>query len=1427
MRWLRYFLWTLLTLVLLLVGSVAFLVSTQTGLDWGLALAQRFLPGTLSYRHIQGRLIGPLVIQELRYQQAPLDFKLRQAEFDWQPSQLLSARLQITRLRVDGIELHLPPPGPEEPPAEPFTLQDISLPLQISIADIQVSDIKIFPDGAEQPIVINDVRLQAATEERTLAVQTLAVQAPQGNVALDGRLQPSAAYPLTLNLRGDVQHPEYGALNIEGAVQGELKETLSVRLTTTGLATLRLTGEARQVLETPQWSADLGVSIADLSRFSPDLQTGLSAKLETQGSLDDFQASGALDTQLPEVGPVKAQFAVQGGTRALTIRDLRVAAVDHPLSLTAQGHVDLKTQAVSAEADWKQVAWPLTGEPQIQSPQGELSLQGTLQDYRASLKAALQGPAFGDLQAELNATGSDQAVQVDTLKISAPDKALALQAKGALRFAELAFNTQGEWQALAWPLTAPAQVESPTGQFSAEGTAQDYRLRLQADLTSTQAGQLKAVIEASGTDQRLKLSTLSLRAAQGDLALTAQGELGFADFAFQANGEWQALSWPLVGTPQVQSPRGRFQASGNLQDYRFELDTGAQGPNVPQGEWKLQGQGSAEALQNLTVNGKTLEGEIQAKLSAAWQPAVNWQAEIAANGINPGAQWPQAPGKLALQLQSQGGINEGRLAAQVRIVDLSGTLDKQPVKGQGQVLIDDQNLTIETLRLQAGNARLETSGTIKDTWDLRWQLEVPNLAGLVPAARGSVRSSGQLNGPRLKPQGTVDIAAQGVAYADTAVQQLQAKAVVDVGGANPSRLNIEGRGLSVAGQQWQQLKLDGAGTPAQHGLQTEVTGDLGRFNLALTGGLDGQTWQGRLTQLAAQKTQFGDWTLVRPVALRASAEQAGAEALCLASSPTQVCAEGQWNAKTGAQGRVQLTKLTPARFAVLLPENVKIDTELNGEVTGALQPTGALQGNADLRLAPGSLDLVANGQPLQVKLGGGSVQARATGKDANAEVNLDLGKLGRIAGNARLSEIPTQPRVAGGVQAEINDLGLVTAFAPQLQEVAGRLVADVRLSGVLPTPSVQGVVRLEDAAVAIPQLATQIQDVQVTADGDENGQLRLSGSARSGGGNLQLSGRGNPAAAQFELSVKGENFSVADTSAIKVLISPDIQLAATAERINVNGQVVIPKAYLSPPEETGGPSKINPSSDVVIVPAQGTQAERKAGPAVYAKVRVVLGDDVQVAAAGFKGQLKGSLQVEQVPQLAPRGTGTMEVAAGEYRIYGQDLEIERGKVLFSGGPVDNPGLDMRIARRFDDVVAGAEVTGTLKRPRLQLVSTPTMPDSSILSYLLFGRAPDQTSGSENAMLTRAAAALGGTFTNQIASNVGLDELAFESGENPGQTSVALGKYLSPDLYVGYGIGLLDAVNTFKLRYRLSRRLTFESNTTGKNTGADLLYTIER
>jgi ribulose-5-phosphate 4-epimerase/fuculose-1-phosphate aldolase len=85
---------------------------------------------------------------------------------------------------------------------------------------------------------------------------------------------------------------------------------------------------------------------------------------------------------------------------------------------------------------------------------------------------------------------------------------------------------------------------------------------------------------------------------------------------------------------------------------------------------------------------------------------------------------------------------------------------------------------------------------------------------------------------------------------------------------------------------------------------------------------------------------------------------------------------------------------------------------------------------------------------------------------------------------------------------------------------------------------------------------------------------------------------------------------------------------------------------------------------------------------------------------------------------------------------------------------------------------------------------------------------------------RLVADLGPTKHSMLLRNHG----TLTCGES---AALMVGKFLTPDLYVGYGVGLMDAVNTFNVKYRISRRLMFESTSSAIGTGADLVYTIER
>ena len=120
-------------------------------------------------------------------------------------------------------------------------------------------------------------------------------------------------------------------------------------------------------------------------------------------------------------------------------------------------------------------------------------------------------------------------------------------------------------------------------------------------------------------------------------------------------------------------------------------------------------------------------------------------------------------------------------------------------------------------------------------------------------------------------------------------------------------------------------------------------------------------------------------------------------------------------------------------------------------------------------------------------------------------------------------------------------------------------------------------------------------------------------------------------------------------------------------------------------------------------------------------------------------------------------------------MFGQRLVIDRGRLLFDG-PVDNPALDVVALRKNLAVEAGVELTGTVKVPRVRLVSNPPVPDGEKLSWLLTGQGLDRANRADLAALAAASASLLGQgrkpITTQIANTIGLDDISVrESGSS--------------------------------------------------------------
>jgi translocation and assembly module TamB len=312
------------------------------------------------------------------------------------------------------------------------------------------------------------------------------------------------------------------------------------------------------------------------------------------------------------------------------------------------------------------------------------------------------------------------------------------------------------------------------------------------------------------------------------------------------------------------------------------------------------------------------------------------------------------------------------------------------------------------------------------------------------------------------------------------------------------------------------------------------------------------------------------------------------------------------------------------------------------------------------------------------------------------------------------------------------------------------------------------------------------------------------------------------------MELKGNDFEVAKLPTVHAGISPDLRLRANPKLAELTGSVHIPRARVKLKQLPVTAVKL--SEDEVIVNAeQGDQTQKKRlGPMLRIQVDVSLGDEISFEGFGLTTRIDGKLAVSGESGQPPQAQGTLSLREGRYQAYGQDLKIQSGRLLFAG-PIDNPGIDITAVRELKDVTAGIVVGGNVKSLNSRVFSEPTLPEADAFSYLLTGRPLSGGTQTSSAEMQRAAVALGlnqaDVITQQLRNATGLDELTV-GGDGVDQTSLFLGKQITPDIFIRYALGLFDQSGKLLLDYRLSKNISVQAET-GEQQGMDVIYKIER
>ncbi len=1455
-RWLRRLLLALAALVLLLAGAV-WLLGRESTLQQLVQRLSNASGGQITVSGVSGSLYHRMHIGHLVYRSPDSVVTADGIDINWSPLQYFSAGLAISELHV--ASLRVDSLGPSKPTPMPATLAP---PFRLSVGDARLGRLTLASKSGSDEI--RDLRFKLAGDKdgwhledaaastafgQLRAELTIAGQRPfalsgKANLAYTSTPPGKTGTATTPAAAGGTGTPALPAATVALTAGGNLellklsakgaagKATLDATLTLAPFDPIILRSADIQGRHIDPAGFDGGMPQADLSL---QLQATITAKQAISGqlALRNEGKAGPVDLHLL---PLQALQARLGGSLTATSID----AVSIDLGAAGQfkgaGHIARAApDAGIATADFalrteRLNLHGLHGSLHNSAIAGDIKLASDAK--RQTLTATL---ADAGLRLDLRATLADALLQIEQARLQAKKGSINLTGQASLKDAQ-AFKAS----ASALHFDPAAFGNYPSADLNAElrasgklapawQLAADFVLQPSKLLGQPLSGKGKLNADArhvSGVEARLALgqNTVELGGSFGAPGEQLRWKVDARQLSAASSDLLGALSASGVVSGSMDAPRSTFEADA-------------------------KGLGLASAKHPVPDSLLHASGSVQ--LSGAQR-----QPELTLSGsalrFNPAAFGPYPSGSVNADISGSGGLAGGWHAG-LNLTLQSSTLAGAPLSGYAKLTAAAGRVERSDINLRLGANSLLASGSFGAPRDrLDWKLDAPQLNSLGPQFGGVLHAAGTLAGGSAQPALTLTL--DGSALRLPGQQQLKSlRGSASIGAAAADTLvsDIVLNGYASPSLSLNQARLQTSGTVAAHVIQLSAANADFDAALRLKGGWKGDAWTGTVDTLQ-NRGRFA-LTLQAPAPLRLAAP-AGAgvagllhpEQIALGATTIALPAGSlrldyleksgaQWRSK-GQAGGVPVNYL--AQMSDAWRSNVKSDMTLGAAWALTLQaPKGAapaVEGMLHAYREKG--DITVLGADLPLPLGLRQLEARAdvAGNTLRMQLTMDGSRAGQSKIDASVQMV--DGRIADSSALTLSGSANMASLA-WLAPLTGQ--AGLELDGALKLAMTGG------GSIAAPQLNGDITGEKLVVNWAEqgiklrNGQLQ----AKLAGDQLQLQklsfdgveGRAQAdgwvrfanAEASMALKLTADKLELLSRPDRILVVSGSSTLTRDAKRFQLDGKFRADRAHI----ELASQDTPTMSDDVVIV-GRGAAAAAKApqGPPLNIDVEADLGDNFNLKGKGLDAQLAGAVRIRVADRRPPRASGSIRVVSGTYAAYGQKLSIERGVINFTGA-YDNPGLNILAVRKRPEgdalsetnVEAGVEVRGTALAPVAKLVSTPTVPDSDKLAWLVLGHGIENTAGNDMALLSTAAGALFGGGQGKLANSLGVDELGVTQAKGLESTVVTVGKRISSRAYLSFEQGAGSATSLVKLRYKLNPRITLQFQT-GTNNALDVLYT---
>lgn len=905
----------------------------------------------------------------------------------------------------------------------------------------------------------------------------------------------------------------------------------------------------------------------------------------------------------------------------------------------------------------------------------------------------------------------------------------------------------------------------------------------------------------------------------------------------------------LAGLGQAALQMNTAKNTHGLKSYTAKFDGDLKGSEAPTGNLNIQVSGTPDVTRIERFEHNGVAGKISATGEVLTKNGIKWSATGKLNNFNAGFFVPAYPSALSGAFNTTGQWSNTDRSIAITQLDLSGSLKKQPLiaKGTLNATFDPKSISPLPTRMNATNFILDwagnrltanggtaTSGKGAPMGNFNIQVDAKNLSQIHSDFNGRIFGTVDLTGNTQTPDIQVNLAIEKFRSPTLGIKSATLIGRIPQLGLQPSQLILNVNDFRNGKQIVNNINAKIVGTQLAHVLDFSAKTPKAQLDLQVAGGLNAQhDWNGEVRQgmllskkmtLQQEKSAALQYLNQTKKITLAAHCWSGTGRFCLTEPLVASAAIGHV--------AVSLDELDLSGFHDVMPTGMVWMGKLKGQAVADWQGNNPLQINAEFSTENGSIGLAADDPqdpPSTLPYQRMSLLVATQTDGIKIRFDAKTPNIGEGYIDAIIDPKPAQKTINGALVLTDVQLKVFKPFFPGIRELTGNASLAGGMSGPITNPAFYGEFRLSNGKVVASRLPLNLQDINLSSS-IRGTQATLTGQFMSGAGKATLTGLANWVDEPIiNLKLDGKELAVRQPPMLSAAVSPnlDIQILPVKKQVTINGRVDVPRGVVSPGASSG--NAIAKSSDVRIVYLdQDTTAAvlQNVRPwSINADIQVLLGNEVYFRGFGANARLIGGLQIRE------RGTGAM-TATGQISLqpnarvdaYGQSLILRKSNVIFDG-PMQQPLLDIEAYKLIDNRTVGVRVTGRANNPKINPFSEGiSLTEQEIYSAILSGHINSTTSTINNTAgfrsdvnnalaLAGISAGLSGSrkFTNELGGVFGLSNLTVDADGADGSAKVNVTGYLSPDLYIRYGVGVFTPVNKLTLRYQVSQRFYMEAS----------------